>query len=266
MAKFEDYAKQTDELDNEIEQAGTESSERKAEVPERFKDKSAEEIAASYVELEKKFSQQGNDLGTMRSQIDQLVRQSEEQSQAAAEQAEEPDPVDIDALYEDPEAAIERVIEKKLRPQLEAQAQQLAAQDTEKQLAAMDDKYDGWRETVTTPEFQEWTQKSQYRQRMAAGVRERGDIDAANDLLEQYYDTQVKQASAEKKEAVARNLKDAQMETGSASFAEPKETYSRVDLLDRRIAAKRGDQKAQRWLQANQGNIQAAYEEGRITD
>ena len=266
MAKFEDYATQTDELDNEIANAGQASEERTAQVPERFQGKSAEEIAESYVELEKKFSQQGNDLGTMRSQIDQLVRQSEEQSQAAAEQEVTSDPVDIDALYEDPEAAIERVIEKKMRPQLEAQSQRIAAQETEKQLALLDGKYEGWRDTVTTPEFQEWTQKSQYRQRMAAGVRESGDIDAANDLLEQYYDTQVRQANTEKKEAVARNLKDAQMETGSASFAEPKETYSRVDLLDRRIAAKRGDQKAQRWLQANQGNIQAAYEEGRITD
>ena len=266
MAKFEDYATQTNELDDEIANAGKASEERTAQVPERFQGKSAEEIAESYVELEKKFSQQGNDLGTMRSQIDQLVRQSEEQSQAAAEQEVTSDPVDIDALYEDPEAAIERVIEKKMRPQLEAQSQRIAAQETEKQLALLDGKYEGWRDTVTTPEFQEWTQKSQYRQRMAAGVRESGDIDAANDLLEQYYDTQVRQANTEKKEAVARNLKDAQMETGSASFAEPKETYSRVDLLDRRIAAKRGDQKAQRWLQANQGNIQAAYEEGRITD
>lgn len=267
MAKFADYVTQTDELDGEITEAAAKSEERESKIPERFKGKSAEEIADSYVELERKFSQQGNDLGSMRNQVDQLARESEARAQAAATAEEESTPpVSVDDLYEDPEAAIERVIEKRLKPQLEAQQQQLQQQTTEQRLGAFDDKYEGWRDKVHTPEFQEWIGKSAYRQRMAGAVRDANDLDAANDLLEQFYDTHAQAKNDEQNVVREEQLKDAALETGSAAYNEPAQTFSRNDLLEAKIAQKRGSHKADRWLKANYKAIQEAYAEGRITD
>jgi hypothetical protein len=56
------------------------------------------------------------------------------------------------------------------------------------------------------------------------------------------------------------------LETGSPDAADIEETYSRHDLMEARLAAKRGDLKAERWLKSHSASIADAYEEGRIVD
>lgn len=266
MARLEDYLPKTDDkLGDEISDAVIKTEERQAApptIPSRFEGKSAEEIADSYVNLERKFSQQGNDLGDMRKQVDALMRQSVENSTANANTQEETAPVTVDELYEDPEKAIEKVIQRKLQPQLEAQEQRLQTHASERQQAKLDTEYDGWREEVKTPEFSEWLEGSSYRQRMAAAVREYGDFDAAGDLLAQYYDTQKATATEKPKPDVA----SATLETAGAQYSEPVEKFSRTELMTVRIRAKQGDRAASMWLDGHRDAIGKAYAEGRIVD
>ena len=80
MAKYADYVK--DDIDDEIIDAGQEAATRAAEetIPDRFKGKSKAEIAASYVELQALHSKQGNDLGSMRKTVDQLLELQSQKS------------------------------------------------------------------------------------------------------------------------------------------------------------------------------------------
>jgi len=262
MAKFSDY-NQTDELQDEIQEAAEASQERVDTLPERFRGKSAEDIAKSYVELEKMNSRQAQDLGEMRKQVDQLVREFE-QSKAEPE-VEEP-LVSIDELYASPEQSIEKVVRKVIEPTLAEQREEKRQRVLNERIGELDQKYDGWRDVVQGSEFQEWIRETPYRARLAAAA-DKFDVDAATDLLEQYYD--VKRPSQKRRDNDAlrqQQLRDAGLETGGAAYSEPAETYSRTDLINKRIRAKRGDQEAERWLKANYNAIAAAYEDGRVTD
>lgn len=261
MAKFTDYV-QTDELDNEIQDAAQQSAERAETLPERFKGKTAEDIAKSYVELEKLNSRQAQDLGEMRKQVDQLMREFEE---SKAEQTPPEPTVSVDDLYAAPEEAIEKVVRKVIEPSLEEQRRERHQRAIQERMAEFDQSYDGWREVVTGEEFQTWIRAKPYRARMAAAA-DNFDLDAATELLEQYYDINGPAQKASKERIRNQQLQDATLETGGAAYSEPPQSFSRTDLISKRVAAKRGDQSAKDWLSANHNAIAAAYEEGRIRD
>lgn len=202
----------------------------------------------------------------MRKQVDALVRQSTETDPPPA--AVEPEAkVTIDDLYEDPEAVIEKVVERRLAPAKEAMRKESQAErEYNKQLAKIDSDYGNWREDIGKPEFSQWVQEKPYRQNMAAHVRDNNDLYAADDLLAQYYDQQGSSAEAAKEEKRQADLKSAETVSGGAAFSEPEEMYSRSELLNVRVRAKQGDRQAATWLQAHGDAIAIAYEEGRITD
>ena len=267
MAKIDDYLSQTeDNIQEEITDAVVKTEERAAQdpvIPDRFQGKSVADVAQSYTELEKLYSRQAQDLGAMRGQVDELVRQS---TQSAAK-PEEVKPITVDDLYDNPQETIEKIVERKLQPTIEEQTQRIRqATQGQQRLAAIDQQYPNWRQDVTKPEFNEWVLQTNYRQRMAAAVRDQEDFDAADDLLAQYY-SQTKQAETVQKEVKReKELAAASTITGGAAYSEPRETYSRTELMDVRIRAKQGDRNADQWLRANGDAIAIAYEEGRVVD
>jgi hypothetical protein len=147
---------------------------------------------------------------------------------------------------------------------LDIQKQQASspAQEPSKPVS-VDDLY------VQESDFGSWVQESPYRQRMFQDA-DSGDFDAAEEILGMYYETNRRQEAIEsqkQEEAVQqRQLADATLESGSPARPEMGETYSRNDLMEARLSAKRGDLKAERWLKAHGDSIAKAYEEGRIVD
>lgn len=269
MAKYEDYLKKQDELEGEIQEAAEDHQERVENpeaanaLPERFQGKSAEEIASSYVELEKRFSQQGNDLGVLRQTVDQFMALQSE----AANQTTEPeaDPLSVDDIYDNPDEAIRRVVREEAGSKIEQLEAALAEERFNTQMQGLDHKYPGWREKAQSPEFLEWVQSSPYRARMAQAADQLNDIAAADDLIGMYYDmTGTAQQQAEFQRD--QELSQATLETSGPEQPEMVDTFSRSDLMNARIAAKRGDPEAQTWLNKNREAIAIAYEEGHITD
>lgn len=267
MAKFADYAQKQDELAQEIEQAQQDHQERVENpdnaIPERFRNKTAAEIAASYVELERKFSQQGNDLGQLRSTVDTWMKlQSERTDETTASKA---NPLSTDDLYDNPDEAVRRVVREETGTKIAELEAQLEAERWNAKLKELDGQYPGWRDVANTQEFVDWVAGSQYRLRLVQAADQQKDLAAASDLLEMYYDVKKQKAPSDNFER-NRDLRNASLESGGASQPEMVETFSRADLMSARIAAKHGDQKAIAWLNKNREAIAIAYEEGHITD
>lgn len=268
MAKYADYVK--DQLDNEIEDASQNQQVRQEtphqgfEMPKQFEGKSPEEIAASYMELQKLNSKQAQDLGSMRKTVDTLMSL---QSQPTAEPPAEPQEpaVDIDAIYDNPEEAISRVAKKTVGSQIEKLEKALEEKEREAALTQFEENYGDWRETANSPEFLEWVQGSPYRLRLAQAA-DAYDFDAANDLFAMYEDHTGTAQAAEAEATRNQQLNDATLETSSPGTIDTDETFSRQNLMDARIAAQKGDASARQWLAANGDAIALAYEEGRITD
>ncbi len=261
MARIEDYVKtDNDSINAEITDAVAQSAERvQSTIPERFAEKSREEIAASYTELETAFSRQGNDLGVMRKQVDELMSlqllQSEPQVETPA--------VNMDSLYDDAEGTIRQVAESVTDSRIKGLEDKLAEVEREKAVSEFTAKHPGWQETLATPEFQNWVADKPYRQRLAEQA-DAWDLDAAGDLFGMYNGE--RQPTDHGNAQREQQLRDATLESSTAAPATFEDNYSRSKLMSLRIKAKAGDEQAKDYLRTNGRDIQRAYAENRIVD
>jgi hypothetical protein len=271
MAKYEEYAeKHDDTLQSEIDDAATQAQDRKEnpesfELPERYQGKTVEEIAQMHMNVEQKLSSQGNDLGELRRTVDTFM---ELQSQSTPEpETPKAEPVTVDDLYDDPDAAVRRVVDEAMSPSADKIAELEAALQVERynaQLTSLDGKYEGWRVDAGSQEFIDWVQASPARMRIA-NMAEQRDLSAADDLMGLWYETngvQGQLADAQRDE----QLRNASLESGGPVQTPGVDTFGRADLMNHRIAAKRGDVDSIAYLKSNAEAIAIAYEEGHITD
>lgn len=281
--KYEDYRQQqADELENEIDDAQEQHEEREQqapensfEIPERFRDKGPEDIIKSYMELEKAYSRQGNDLGKLRKLTDELLTLESGKSgnQQNHETQDEDKPLSIDDLYDDPEGAISRAVEKSAGKKLKDLEQQLAQERAKEVERDLNQTFDGWRDEVQTPEFANWLHEwatTPYRQAIAV-AGDQGDPDAVREVLAAYYERKVNSErkqddTRERRQQRRKEVQQGSLETGGNEPPPSDETFSRSQLMELRVQAKRGDPEARKYLAANSGAIAAAYAEGRIVD
>lgn len=264
MAKYSDYVK-NDTLDQEIVDASTNAAVRQddATIPERFRGKSAEEIAQSYVELERLNSRQAQDLGTMRRTVDELLAlklPSEVQEGQPSKKS-----LTVDEIYDKPDESIRRVVKEETTDRIAELERELQRERGERALAKFTETFPTWQTDVASPEMLNWIKEKPYRVRLAMAA-DKGDLDAAADLFGSYYDTRKPVVKAERRAETKRKVLDAGLETSGAPVPETVETYSRSALMEKRIAAKRGNSEAQRWLDSHSQTIQQAYAEGRVVD
>jgi len=260
------YGEHDTSLEQEIAESGqnADARERAAEelsIPEKFREKSAEDIVKAYQELEKAYGKQSQTVGQLRKSVDQLL---EFNSNQEPREKEPPKPFSVDEFYDDADGSIRRVIREETSGELEQVKKELEETRRNNTLREFESKHPNWRETVSDPEFVNWMTDKPYRQRLAAAA-DNYDFDAAEELFSMYEDSRKGRG---KKDTEQRNqeLRSASLESGAARQSTPVKTFSRYDLMQKRIAAKRGDQKADMWLRENSRSIQKAYEEGRIVD
>ena len=278
MAKYEDYVKkQEEQLNEEITEAGTQQEDRQTrepdnsfQMPERFAGKSPEEIAQSYLALEREHSRQGNVVGELRKALDDSIALELDRRTQTEEPQKQVEPITLDDLYDDPNAAVSKAVDQRVTEtdkRIEALEQQLAAERQAAQQRALEGEYSGWEQEVQTPEFAEWVQGSQYRMRVAARAGE-GDTEAVEELVSGWYETKTADTSAQQQAQRDAALNAASSEAPGTSGTATNEdvVFSRAQLTNIRVAAARGDAEATAWLAQNREAIAVAYEEGHITD
>lgn len=236
----------------------SEVAEEEAEdLPEKYKGKSAAELARMHQNLESLMGKQSSEVGELRKAVDQLV-QSNMQTQATATSAPEPE-IDDSEFFTNPRGAVERLIAQ--NPTLQS-AQQVAAEMSKQQaLAALQNAHPDMNKIVTDADFQKWVGGSKIRTEMFRKADQQYDYEQANELFNLWKEraTTVTQAKAVEKLAQKQQLKRAS--TGSAR-ANPegkavKKVYRRRDIID----LMNRDPKR---YQAMQSEIMLAYQEGRV--
>ena len=271
MARFEDYV-QKYEVQDEIEAAQVAQVQRQEQpeagfvLPERFHGKSAEDVAASYVELEKAYSRQGHELGSLRATADRYILESVHASPQNRQSAAEPTkPVTVDDLYDDADGTLRRVIKEESNGRVEELERELQQTKAQVALAQFETKHPDWRQVASTPEFQNFLAESPYRVKLFQAA-DKYDFDAAETLFGIYNDLKGRKQQVVDDAQQRRNdqLTDASLETSSPHQPDLVQVYSRAELQEKRISAKQGNGEAERWLQAHAEEIAIAYEEDRI--
>ena len=238
------------------------------DLPEKFKGKTAREIAQAHAELEKKLGSQGQEIGQLRALADKLLelKRTEDLNNNAGA-AKKPVQLESDALLRDPRGSIEQVA-KETTAELEQQVAAMRMAMIEQQFTA---RHPTFRDDMTNTDFQEYVRKSPYRQNLAIKAQN-GDVGAADELFSGWEEVKAGTKAADskpdatteaKEQARQKALKDASMVSGGSGSADvaqaTKPIYSRQALIKKRM-----DDPSGYYDEAFQAIIMDAYREGRV--
>lgn len=225
------------------------------DLPEKYRGKSAAEIAKMHRELETRLGQQSQEVGELRRAFDDMVKSS-----IQAQQTTTPEPVEepID-FYADPDRYIESKIANDPRvKQAEALAAQMGKTEALTRLKAA---HPDMEQVIASDGFKQWVAASPYRQQMHDHANVNYDFGAANELLTLYKERAGATQAVQQVEKVAQKAAVKKAATGSARTAAqgraPKKVYRRTDLIElHRTNPKR--------YEAMQDEIMLAYAENRV--
>jgi hypothetical protein len=228
------------------------------ELPEKYRGKSAIEIAKMHQEAEKLIGRQANEVHEVRSLADQLLKQQLEARTKETPPIEESLEEDF---FVDPKQAVNRQVEK--HPDVIAARQaalEMKKMKTAQQLSA---KHPDFTSIAQDTGFQDWVKSSKIRLNLFAKADAEFDFDAADELLSTYKElkqikqqTQTTQTAAVESKAQEQAMRAASVDVGGAGETSRK-VYRRADLIKLKLTD------PNRYADL-QDEILAAYAEGRV--
>jgi len=224
----------------------------KTELPEKYRDKSLDEIVKMHQEAEKLIGKQAQEVGEVRKLADELIRQNLGSKQQQIKQ----DEPEID-FFEDPKKAVQRTVDS--HPDIVAARQAtLEMKRTQIQQRLAQDHPD-FGDIAKDQDFANWVKSSPVRIELFKRADAEYDYDSANELLSTYKQLRgvKKQQSEASSEATRKqNLKAVGVDAGGSGESS-KKVYRRADLIRLKM------QDPNRY-DALSDEIMAAYAEGRV--
>jgi hypothetical protein len=198
------------------------------DLPDKYKGKSASDIARMHQELEKRLGQQSSEVGELRRHFDEYVQSNVQAQQSAPEVVEEVD------FFADPNAAMARAIDN--HPTLR-QAQQVAAEMAKSQaIAQLKSAHPDMDNVLKDEGFKEWVRSSSIRRELFQQADSRYDFEAANELITLYKERQGVVAQTAKVEKQHQKNEVKRASTGTARSnpegATSKKIYRRRDIIE----------------------------------
>lgn len=225
------------------------------DLPEKYRGKSAAEIARMHMEAEKAMGRQGAELGELRRLTDDVIKRSFVQSSPATSSAKsEEEELDI---FTDPNAAVNRLVEN--HPKIRQLEQQRELERREAALQRLEASHPDYEDLATSDEFQKWIGGSKVRSMLFAKAHTDYDFDAADELFTTF--KQIKGATAAKPPAAAQStgqtLPRGRTVSGDTGFESSKKVWSRAEII-------RLHQTDRRRYEELQPEIMKAYSEKRV--
>lgn len=222
-------------------------------LPDKYRGKSAKDIAQMHMEAEKLIGRQGSEVGELRKIVDEYIR-----TQAANKQQLHSQPVEEVDYFADPKKAVENAIEN--HPKIK-QAEQMALEmQRAKALNALQAAHPDFQNVVRDPAFQSWVAGSKVRSELFIRADQHYDYDSANELLSLYKDRRgsAEQTVAAEKQARSQAVKAATTTVATGSDEAPtKKIFRRADIM--KLMQTNPDK-----YDMMQDEIMSAYREGRV--
>jgi hypothetical protein len=247
---------EVDEGVHETHETQSQSQEEDSDLPDKYRGKSAKDIARMHQEAEKALGRQGSEVGELRRLVDDFIKSqtvNKTQSQAPAN-----DDVDEVDFFADPKAAISKAIEK--HPKVRAAEELTLNMKKAEAMATLKAQHPDFQDIVQAPDFAEWIGKSKVRQELFLRADQAYDFDAANELLTTYKERKAVVEGAKAVEKVERKQAVKAASTGStrgSSEGASRKTYRRADIIDLMV------RNPERYA-ALSDEIMKAYSEGRV--
>ena len=200
--------------------------EQKAELPEKYRDKSLDEIVRMHQEAEKLIGKQAQEVGEVRKLADELIKQNLGSRQQQTRQ-EEPE-VDF---FENPQKAVQRTVDN--HPDILA-ARQVTLEMKRAQIQQrLAQEHPDFGDIAKDQDFANWVKSSPVRIKIFEQADSGYDFDSANELLSTYKQLRTvksKQVSDEGEVTRKQNLKAVGVDVGGSGESS-KKVYRRADLI-----------------------------------
>jgi hypothetical protein len=224
----------------------------KPDLPEKYRDKSLDEIVKMHQEAEKLIGKQAQEVGEVRKLADELIRQNLGSKQQPIKQ----DEPEID-FFEDPKKAVQRTVDS--HPDILAARQatlEMKRTQIQQKLAS---EHPDFGDIAKDQDFANWVKSSPVRIELFKRADAEFDYDSANELLSTYKQLRgvKKQQNEASSEATRKqNLKAVGVDVGGSGESS-KKVYRRADLIRLKM------QDPNRY-DALSDEIMQAYQEGRV--
>ena len=225
--------------------------EQKPELPEKYREKSLDEIVKMHQEAEKLIGKQAQEVGEVRKLADELIKQNLGSRQQTRQEEPEVD------FFENPQKAVQRTVDN--HPDILAArqvTQEMKRAQIQQRLAQ---EHPDFGEIAKDQDFANWVKSSPVRIKIFEQADSGYDFDSANELLSTYKQlrsVKQKQTSDDGEVTRKQNLKAVGVDIGGSGESS-KKVYRRADLIRLKM------QDPTRY-DALSEEIMQAYQEGRV--
>ena len=244
----------TAELDTQQEQfePQPEVTQETDDLPDKYRGKSAAELARMHQEAEKLLGRQSSEVGELRKVVDSYI-----QTQLSQQQAPQQPEDDID-FFTDPERAVSRAIENhpKIR-EAEVYSQQYKKVTA---LSQLQSKHPDMNNILNDDKFAEWVKNSKIRTQLFVQADQQYDYEAADELFSLWKDRQTTVQQTVQAEKAGRKEAVRSANTGNARGnpdSQSRKIYRRADII--KLMKTDPDR-----YQSLSDEIMKAYAEGRV--
>jgi len=197
-------------------------------LPEKYQNKSLQEVVQMHQEAEKLLGKQSSEVGELRGVVDDYIQTQLAQQQAPVQQQEEDDT----DFFVDPKTAVSRAIEN--HPSIKEAEQATQQYKRQTALAQLQSKHSDMNDIVKDAKFAEWIKSSKIRTQLFVQADQQYDYDAADELFSLWKErASVAQQTVEvEKQARKQQVKSAS--TGNArgtGQTQRKKQYRRADII-----------------------------------
>ena len=216
-----------DALDTEDTIESPEEEVAQETVPEKYQNKSLQEVVQMHQEAEKLLGKQSSEVGELRGVVDDYI-QTQLAQQAPVQQQEEDDT----DFFVDPQAAVSRAIEN--HPSIKEANQVTQNYKKQTALSQLQSKHPDMNTIVQDANFAEWIKASKIRTQLFVQADQQYDYDAADELFSLWKEraSVAQQTVAVEKQARKQQVKSAS--TGNArgtGQGSRKKVYRRADII-----------------------------------
>jgi hypothetical protein len=221
QASTEDVFAEQEQL--EVEEQVTPSE---PEIPDKYQNKSAQELVQMHQEAEKLLGRQSSEVGELRKVVDNYIQAQLTTEPQQQEQVEEVD------FFTDPEKAVAQAIQNHPKiKEAESVSQQYRMQTA---LSALKTNHPDMESILKDTKFAEWIQGSKVRTKLFVAADKEYDYEAADELFNLWKERQqmIGQAASAEKQSRKQAVRTAS--TGNASGSSessPKKIYRRADII-----------------------------------
>jgi hypothetical protein len=228
------------------------TQEKEDDLPEKYRGKSAKEIAEMHQQAERLIGKQGSEVGELRKVVDDFIStQTLKESQTAET------PVTSDEFYENPQKNVNKQIDS--HPAIKEAKK--AAQEMKRTatLTRLNSEYPDLEATVQDPNFAEWIKSSRVRSELYNRAEVEFDYDSAKELLSNWSDKKERVAKVAETSKIDKDNQLKAASVGSKGNNEPvsKKKYRRSDII--KLMQTDPDK-----YDALSDEIMLAYQEGRV--